>query len=315
MKKRELPLGWINKKRYLALRIGSLAILLGGFAILFGYNFLIKELELFSFILWLLAVIIGNSLFKSTLINKEKMETNKPMFELIRNIEGNLALEEVNKLLSRDDLSLAMRQKYNIEKVYTLLYLGRNEEAKELLSQIERPIGGNDLFIYLELEFELSDNPRKLLEIEFDNLNNIHDFQTKSTMEGVLTYRESILDAEDSGKPSEELREMINTQRDIFTMLMNQYRIIRIYRGRSRYLTREACEKIIEYANDLERFTKLANEVLEELGPVSEEERLEAERIQEQGAAFYEIDDKNETSENKDVVEAEVQEIKEDNNQ
>ena len=312
MKKRELPVGWINKKRYLTLKLGSWAILLGGFALLFGYNFLVKELEILTFIIWLLVIIIGNSLFKSTLINKEKMETNKPMFELIRNIEGNVALEEVNKLLDRDDLSLIMKQKYSIEKVYTLLYLGREEEAKELLMQIERPKIGNDLFVYLELEFELSDNPRKLLEVEFDNLNNVQDFQTRSTMEGVLNYRESILDAEDSGKPSQELREMIYTQRDIFTMLMNQYRIIKIYRGRSRYLTREACEKIIEYANDLERFTKLANEVLEELGPVTEEEKNEGELILEQGAAFYE---KEEPIENSNVIDVDNQEVKEDNNQ
>lgn len=312
MKKRELPVGWINKKRYLTLKLGSWAILLGGFALLFGYNYFIKELEILTFIIWLLVIIIGNSLFKSTLINKEKMETNKPMFELIRNIEGNVALEEVNKLLDRDDLSLIMKQKYSIEKVYTLLYLGREEEAKELLMQIERPKIGNDLFVYLELEFELSDNPRKLLEVEFDNLNNVQDFQTRSTMEGVLNYRESILDAEDSGKPSQELREMIYTQRDIFTMLMNQYRIIKIYRGRSRYLTREACEKIIEYANDLERFTKLANEVLEELGPVTEEEKNEGELILEQGAAFYE---KEEPIENSNVIDVENQEVKEDNNQ
>lgn len=312
MKKRELPVGWINKKRYLTLKLGSWAILLGGFALLFGYNFLVKELEILTFIIWLLVIIIGNSLFKSTLINKEKMETNKPMFELIRNIEGNVALEEVNKLLDRDDLSLIMKQKYSIEKVYTLLYLGREEEAKELLMQIERPKIGNDLFVYLELEFELSDNPRKLLEVEFDNLNNVQDFQTRSTMEGVLNYRESILDAEDSGKPSQELREMIHTQRDIFTMLMNQYRIIKIYRGRSRYLTREACEKIIEYANDLERFTKLANEVLEELGPVTEEEKNEGELILEQGAAFYE---KEEPIENSNVIDVDNQEVKEDNNQ
>ena len=312
MKKRELPVGWINKKRYLTLKLGSWAILLGGFALLFGYNFLVKELEILTFIIWLLVIIIGNSLFKSTLINKEKMETNKPMFELIRNIEGNVALEEVNKLLDRDDLSLIMKQKYSIEKVYTLLYLGREEEAKELLMQIERPKIGNDLFVYLELQFELSDNPRKLLEVEFDNLNNVQDFQTRSTMEGVLNYRESILDAEDSGKPSQELREMIYTQRDIFTMLMNQYRIIKIYRGRSRYLTREACEKIIEYANDLERFTKLANEVLEELGPVTEEEKNEGELILEQGAAFYE---KEELIENSNVIDVDNQEVKEDNNQ
>ena len=240
------------------------------------------------------------------------METNKPMFELIRNIEGNVALEEVNKLLDRDDLSLIMKQKYSIEKVYTLLYLGREEEAKELLMQIERPKIGNDLFVYLELEFELSDNPRKLLEVEFDNLNNVQDFQTRSTMEGVLNYRESILDAEDSGKPSQELREMIYTQRDIFTMLMNQYRIIKIYRGRSRYLTREACEKIIEYANDLERFTKLANEVLEELGPVTDEEKNEGELILELGAAVYE---KEEPTENSNVIDVDNQEVKEDNNQ
>lgn len=312
MKKRELPVGWINKKRYLTLKLGSWAILLGGFALLFGYNYFVKELEILTFIIWLLVIIIGNSLFKSTLINKEKMETNKPMFELIRNIEGNVALEEVNKLLDRDDLSLIMKQKYSIEKVYTLLYLGREEEAKELLMQIERPKIGNDLFVYLELEFELSDNPRKLLEVEFDNLNNVQDFQTRSTMEGVLNYRESILDAEDSGKPSQELREMIYTQRDIFTMLMNQYRIIKIYRGRSRYLTREACEKIIEYANDLERFTKLANEVLEELGPVTEEEKNEGELILEQGAAFYE---KAELIENSNVIDVDNQEVKEDNNQ
>ena len=312
MKKRELPVGWINKKRYLTLKLGSWAILLGGFALLFGYNYFVKELEILTFIIWLLVIIIGNSLFKSTLINKEKMETNKPMFELIRNIEGNVALEEVNKLLDRDDLSLIMKQKYSIEKVYTLLYLGREEEAKELLMQIERPKIGNDLFVYLELEFELSDNPRKLLEVEFDNLNNVQDFQTRSTMEGVLNYRESILDAEDSGKPSQELREMINTQRDIFTMLMNQYRIIKIYRGRSRYLTREACEKIIEYANDLERFTKLANEVLEELGPVTEEEKNEGELILEQGAAFYE---KAELIENSNAIDVDNQEVKEDNNQ
>lgn len=312
MKKRELPVGWINKKRYLTLKLGSWAILLGGFALLFGYNYFVKELKISTFIIWLLVIIVGNSLFKSTLINKEKMETNKPMFELIRNIEGNVALEEVNKLLDRDDLSLIMKQKYSIEKVYTLLYLGREEEAKELLMQIERPKIGNDLFVYLELEFELSDNPRKLLEVEFDNLNNVQDFQTRSTMEGVLNYRESILDAEDSGKPSQELREMIYTQRDIFTMLMNQYRIIKIYRGRSRYLTREACEKIIEYANDLERFTKLANEVLEELGPVTEEEKNEGELILEQGAAFYE---KEEPTENSNVIDVENQEVKEDNNQ
>ena len=312
MKKRELPVGWINKKRYLTLKLGSWAILLGGFALLFGYNYFVKELEILTFIIWLLVIIIGNSLFKSTLINKEKMETNKPMFELIRNIEGNVALEEVNKLLDRDDLSLIMKQKYSIEKVYTLLYLGREEEAKELLMQIERPKIGNDLFVYLELEFELSDNPRKLLEVEFDNLNNVQDFQTRSTMEGVLNYRESILDAEDSGKPSQELREMIYTQRDIFTMLMNQYRIIKIYRGRSRYLTREACEKIIEYANDLERFTKLANEVLEELGPVTEEEKNEGELILEQGAAFYE---KAELIENSNAIDVDNQEVKEDNNQ
>lgn len=312
MKKRELPVGWINKKRYLTLKLGSWAILLGGFALLFGYNYFVKELEILTFIIWLLVIIIGNSLFKSTLINKEKMETNKPMFELIRNIEGNVALEEVNKLLDRDDLSLIMKQKYSIEKVYTLLYLGREEEAKELLMQIERPKIGNDLFVYLELQFELSDNPRKLLEVEFDNLNNVQDFQTRSTMEGVLNYRESILDAEDSGKPSQELREMIYTQRDIFTMLMNQYRIIKIYRGRSRYLTREACEKIIEYANDLERFTKLANEVLEELGPVTEEEKNEGELILEQGAAFYE---KAELIENSNVIDVDNQEVKEDNNQ
>lgn len=312
MKKRELPVGWINKKRYLTLKLGSWAILLGGFALLFGYNYFVKELEILTFIIWLLVIIIGNSLFKSTLINKEKMETNKPMFELIRNIEGNVALEEVNKLLDRDDLSLIMKQKYSIEKVYTLLYLGREEEAKELLMQIERPKIGNDLFVYLELEFELSDNPRKLLEVEFDNLSNVQDFQTRSTMEGVLNYRESILDAEDSGKPSQELREMIYTQRDIFTMLMNQYRIIKIYRGRSRYLTREACEKIIEYANDLERFTKLANEVLEELGPVTEEEKNEGELILEQGAAFYE---KAELIENSNVIDVDNQEVKEDNNQ
>lgn len=312
MKKRELPVGWINKKRYLTLKLGSWAILLGGFALLFGYNYFIKELEILTFIIWLLVIIIGNSLFKSTLINKEKMETNKPMFELIRNIEGNVALEEVNKLLDRDDLSLIMKQKYSIEKVYTLLYLGREEEAKELLMQIERPKIGNDLFVYLELQFELSDNPRKLLEVEFDNLNNVQDFQTRSTIEGVLNYRESILDAEDSGKPSQELREMIYTQRDIFTMLMNQYRIIKIYRGRSRYLTREACEKIIEYANDLERFTKLANEVLEELGPVTEEEKNEGELILEQGAAFYE---KAELIENSNVIDVDNQEVKEDNNQ
>lgn len=312
MKKRELPVGWINKKRYLTLKLGSWAILLGGFALLFGYNYFVKELEILTFIIWLLVIIIGNSLFKSTLINKEKMETNKPMFELIRNIEGNVALEEVNKLLDRDDLSLIMKQKYSIEKVYTLLYLGREEEAKELLMQIERPKIGNDLFVYLELEFELSDNPRKLLEVEFDNLNNVQDFQTRSTMEGVLNYRESILDAEDSGKPSQELREMIYTQRDIFTMLMNQYRIIKIYRGRSRYLTIEACEKIIEYANDLERFTKLANEVLEELGPVTEEEKNEGELILEQGAAFYE---KAELIENSNVIDVDNQEVKEDNNQ
>lgn len=312
MKKRELPVGWINKKRYLTLKLGSWAILLGGFALLFGYNYFVKELEILTFIIWLLVIIIGNSLFKSTLINKEKMETNKPMFELIRNIEGNVALEEVNKLLDRDDLSLIMKQKYSIEKVYTLLYLGREEEAKELLMQIERPKIGNDLFVYLELEFELSDNPRKLLEVEFDNLNNVQDFQTRSTMEGVLNYRESILDAEDSGKPSQELREMIHTQKDIFTMLMNQYRIIKIYRGRSRYLTREACEKIIEYANDLERFTKLANEVLEELGPVTEEEKNEGELILEQGAAFYE---KEEPIENSNVIDVDNQEVKEDNNQ
>lgn len=312
MKKRELPVGWINKKRYLTLKLGSWAILLGGFALLFGYNYFAKELKISTFIIWLLVIIIGNSLFKSTLINKEKMETNKPMFELIRNIEGNVALEEVNKLLDRDDLSLIMKQKYSIEKVYTLLYLGREEEAKELLMQIERPKIGNDLFVYLELQFELSDNPRKLLEVEFDNLNNVQDFQTRSTMEGVLNYRESILDAEDSGKPSQELREMIYTQRDIFTMLMNQYRIIKIYRGRSRYLTREACEKIIEYANDLERFTKLANEVLEELGPVTEEEKNEGELILEQGAAFYE---KAELIENSNVIDVDNQEVKEDNNQ
>lgn len=312
MKKRELPVGWINKKRYLTLKLGSWAILLGGFALLFGYNYFVKELEILTFIIWLLVIIIGNSLFKSTLINKEKMETNKPMFELIRNIEGNVALEEVNKLLDRDDLSLIMKQKYSIEKVYTLLYLGREEEAKELLMQIERPKIGNDLFVYLELQFELSDNPRKLLEVEFDNLNNVQDFQTRSTMEGVLNYRESILDAEDSGKPSQELREMIHTQRDIFTMLMNQYRIIKIYRGRSRYLTREACEKIIEYANDLERFTKLANEVLKELGPVTEEEKNEGELILEQGAAFYE---KEELIENSNVIDVDNQEVKEDNNQ
>ena len=98
-------------------------------------------------------------------------------------------------------------------------------------------------------------------------------------------------------------------------MLMNQYRIIRIYRNRSRHLTREACEKIMEYANDLERFTKLAKEVLEELGPVTEEEKLEAQRIEEQGAAFYEIEENNEVVENDNVIEAEVQEVKEDNNQ
>ena len=204
-----------------------------------------------------------------------------------------------------------MKQKYTIEKIYTLLYLGREEEAKELLAQTERPVGGNDLYVYLELMFELSDNPNRLLEIEFDALDNVQDYQTRSTIDGILNYRKLILEAEETGKPSQDLKEMINTQRDIFTMLMNQYRIIRIYRNRSRHLTREACEKIMEYANDLERHTKLATEVLAELGPVSEEEKLEAERIQEQGAAFYEIEDNS----NNDAIEAEVQEVNEDNNQ
>ena len=93
MAKRDLPHGWINRKRYYALQFGSWGILLGGFAIVFGYNFLIKELGTGTFILWLIIVVISNSIFKSSLINKEKMETNRPMLELIRNIEGNVALE------------------------------------------------------------------------------------------------------------------------------------------------------------------------------------------------------------------------------
>ena len=135
-------------------------------------------------------------------------------------------------------------------------------------------------------------------------------------MDGILHYRESILDAEETGNPSNELREMIYTQRDIFTMLMNQYRIIKIYRNKSRHLTREACEKILEYANDLARFTKLANETLAKLGPVTEEEKEEAERAKEQGSAFYTIEEKEEEIEqveDQDVIEAEVQEVKEDN--
>ena len=258
MAKKDLPLGWINRKRYYALQFGSWGILLGGFVLVFGYNFLIEELGTGTFILWLVIVVIINSIFKSSIVNKEKMETNKPMMELIRNIEGNVALEEVNKLLSRDDLSNAMRQKYTIEKIYTLLYLGREAEAKVLLEQTERPVGGNDLYVYLELMFELSDNPRNLLNIEFEMLDNVQDHQTRSTLDGILNYRKLILEAEETGKPSQDLREMINTQRDIFTMLMNQYRIIKIYRNRSRHLTREACEKIMSLLASISFLSALA---------------------------------------------------------
>lgn len=323
MARKELPSGWINRKRYLSLQIGSWAILLGGLLFLFGYNFLIQELETLTFIIWLVVIIIANSIFKSSIVNKEKMETNKPMLELIRNIEGEAALVAVNELLAKEDLSNAMKRKYSIEKVYTLLYLGRDQEAKELLEQIERPAMSNDLFIYLELCFELSDNPRLLLEEEYNRLNDIQDYQARNTLDGILHYRESILDAEASGEPSQELREMIYTQRDIFTMLMNQYRIIRIYRHKSRYLTREACEKILEYANDLARFTRLANEVLEELGPVNEEEKEEAERAKEQGSAFLTFEDSSKEEQEEieqqeattDVIDVDAQEVKDDNNQ
>lgn len=316
MAKKDLPSGWINRKRYLTLKIGSWAILLCGLLFLFGYNFLIEEIQTLTFIIWIVVIILVNSIFKSSLVNKEKMETNKPMLELIRNIEGESALVAVDELLAREDLSKAMKQKYLIEKLYTLLYLGREEEAKTLLDTIDRPEVGHDFFIYLELSFELSNNPRALLEEEYDKLNSIQDFNARNTVDGILHYRESILDAEETGNPSNELREMIYTQRDIFTMLMNQYRIIKIYRNKSRHLTREACEKILEYANDLARFTKIANETLAKLGPVTEEEKEEAERAKEQGSAFYTIEEKEEEIEkveDQDVIEAEVQEVKEDN--
>ena len=69
-------------------------------------------LQTLTFIIWIVVIILVNSIFKSSLVNKEKMETNKPMLELIRNIEGESALVAVDELLAREDLSKAMKQKY-----------------------------------------------------------------------------------------------------------------------------------------------------------------------------------------------------------
>ena len=318
MAKKELPGGWINKKRYYMFMYGSWGVLFLGFAILLSYDMLIKPLAPLSIILWGVVIFIVNMMFKNSIMNKERMEVNKPMIELIRNIEGNEALKAVDEMLSRDDLSSSMIEKYKIEKVYTLLYLDRTKEAKELLDTIQRPKLNNNLFIYIELGFELSDNPKALLEKEYEYLEGVTHPQFRASIQGVLEYRQAILEAEETGKPSESLREMLFTQKDIFTMLMNQYRIIRIYRNVSKAITREACEKIIEYGNDLLRFTNLANKVVNELGPVTEEEKLEAEKIHEIGNAFMTFDDEDndiDEIENEDVIEAEIHEEKEDNNQ
>lgn len=286
VKKKELPYGWINRKRYNAVFWGSWAVLFGGFVLLIVYDQFIESLGAITIIIWAIVIFLANMIFKNSLVNKEKMETNKPMIELIRNIEGNEALKAVDELLSREDLSSSMKEKFLIEKVYTLMYLGRNAEAKELLDQIERPNIGHNLYIYLELKFELSENPEEILDSELARLEEVSDMQARATLQGILDYRKSIVEAEETGNPSEELREMIYTQKDIFTMLMNQYRIIKIYRNKSRFLVREACEKCLEYGNDLHRFTDLAKTTLEELGPVTEEEKLEAERAHEMGSAF-----------------------------
>lgn len=317
MEKKELPGGWINKKRYYMFMYGSWGVLFLGFALLLSYDMFIKTLAPISIILWGVVIFIVNMMFKNSIMNKERMEVNRPMIELIRNIEGNEALKAVDEMLARDDLSSSMIEKYKIEKVYTLLYLNRTQEAKELLDTIQRPTLNNNIFIYIELGFELSENPRALLTKEYEYLESVTHPQFRASIQGVLEYRQAILDAEETGKPSESLREMLFTNKDIFTMLMNQYRIIKIYRNVSRSITREACEKIVEYGNDLLRFTSLANEVLEELGPVTEEEKQEAEKIHEIGNAFMTFDEEEyeEENENEEVIDAEIYEAKDESNQ
>ncbi len=319
MKKKELPNGWINRKRYNAMFWGSWVVLFGGFALLVIYDQFISSLGSLTIVIWAIVIFVINMIFKNSLVNKEKMETNKPMIELIRNIEGNEALVAVNDLLSREDLSLAMKEKFLIEKVYTLMYLGKTIEAQELLAQIERPSNGHNLYVYLELKFELAKNPKEALNDEILRIEEVSDVQTKNTLQGILDYHKSIIEAEETGNPSKELRDMIYTQKDIFTMLMNQYRIIKIYKNRSRFLVREACEKCLEYGNDLHRFTDLAKTTLEELGPVTKEEELEAEKAREMGSSFLDYvegSQEDEALENVfDKNEENVQDLNEDNNQ
>lgn len=318
MSKKELPSGWINKKRYYTYIFGNWIVLLIGFGLLILFNS-IEPMGTGTVILWSVVIFFANILFKNSIVNKEKMEANKPMIELIRNIEGEEALKAVDELLNRDDLSMIMREKYLIEKVYTLLYLARYDEARDLLNQIERPKEGHNLYIYLEMCFELSLNPEQLLKEEFEKVETINDIQVKATIEGILEYRQAIIEAEKTGNPSDNLKDMIFNQTDIFTLLMNQYRIINIYRNTSRVIVRDACEKCLEYGNDLLRFTGLAKEVLDELGPVNEEELEERKRMNEDSAISIEMNEEVQEENNvvvsDDVIDAEVQETKEDNNQ